>query len=87
MSAPRTNAGFGRTGYSFYLIHGPVVKLFALIIFPPLAATRAPAIAFWLLMPVCWLCAAAGALILYRAVERPCRKLLMRPLTGLPDAR
>ncbi|MBL8236730.1 MAG: acyltransferase [Bryobacterales bacterium] len=75
-------AGFGRTGYSFYLLHGPVVKLFALLVFPPLVALHAPASVYWLLMPICWLLAAAGALILYRAVERPCRRLLMRSLGG-----
>ena len=34
-------SGLGRTGYSFCLIHGPVVKLFALLVFPLLAASHA----------------------------------------------
>lgn len=77
--------GFGRTGYSFYLIHGPVVKLFTLLVFPLLATHDASA--YWLLMPFCWALAAAAGLILYRTVERPVRQILMRKVGGLADGR
>ncbi|MBL8237484.1 MAG: acyltransferase [Bryobacterales bacterium] len=72
-------AGYGRTGYSFYLLHGPVVKVFALLLFPLFAAANAPALLYWLVMPVCWAIAAAAAFLLYRLVERPCRGFLMAP--------
>lgn len=71
-------AGYGRTGYSFYLLHGPVVKLFAMLFFPFLAAKGVPAASYWLAMPFCWLAAAAGALLMYRTVEKPCRYLVMK---------
>jgi exopolysaccharide production protein ExoZ len=79
--------GFGRTGYSFYLIHGPVVKLFALTAFPLLAARQASSSEYWLLMPVCWALAAAAGLFLYRTVERPSRQILVRKVGGLADGR
>lgn len=79
--------GFGRTGYSFYLIHGPVVKLFALIVFPWMAAREAPASSYWLIMPVCWSLAAVAGLVLYRTVERPSRQFLVRGVGGLADGR
>ncbi len=79
--------GFGRTGYSFYLIHGPVVKLFALTVFPLLAARQASSAAYWLVMPVCWILAATAGLILYRTVERPSRQVLVRKVGGLADGR
>lgn len=70
-------AGYGRTGYSFYLLHGPVAKLFAAVVFPVFAAAAAPAVAFWLVMPLCWGVAAFGSLLMYRLVEKPCRHILM----------
>lgn len=79
--------GFGRTGYSFYLIHGPVVKLFALVVFPFLAVRQASSAAYWLLMPVCWALAATAGLILYRTVERPSRQVLVRKVGGVADGR
>ncbi|MCX6589643.1 MAG: acyltransferase family protein [Acidobacteria bacterium] len=79
--------GFGRTGYSFYLIHGPVVKLFALLVFPILAASHASPTTYWLLMPLCWVLAALAGLILYRIVERPSRQILVRKVGGLADGR
>lgn len=79
--------GFGRTGYSFYLIHGPVVKLFALTVFPMMAVRGAPAFSYWLIMPVCWLLAAVAGLVLYRMVERPSRQILVRRVGGLADGR
>jgi peptidoglycan/LPS O-acetylase OafA/YrhL len=79
--------GFGRTGYSFYLIHGPVVKLFALVVFPLLAARQASSAEYWLLMPVCWLLAAVAGLFLYRVVERPSRQILIRKVGGVADGR
>ncbi len=83
----RYAAGFGRTGYSFYLVHGPVVKLIAMLAFPPMAAAGAPAVAYWGALPLCWAVAAGGALVLYRTVERPSRKILMPRLSELADAR
>ncbi len=79
--------GFGRTGYSFYLLHGPVVKIFALTVFPFLAARQASSAAYWLLMPVCWVLAAFAGLILYRMVERPSRQVLVREVGGIADGR
>jgi peptidoglycan/LPS O-acetylase OafA/YrhL len=76
-------AGYGRTGYSFYLLHGPVVKVFAMLVFPLLATFQASAAAYWLVMPFCWAASAAAAYLLYRLVERPSRNLLMRPLGSL----
>lgn len=64
-------AAFGRTGYSFYLVHGPVVKLFALSIFPAVSAAW-----YWWLMPFCLALCVAAALGLYVCVERPCRELM-----------
>lgn len=65
-------AAFGRTGYSFYLVHGPVVKLFSLLVFPLLAARGLPAAAYWLATPLCAICAAGAAALLYLTVEKPC---------------
>jgi len=79
--------GFGRTGYSFYLLHGPVVKVFALTVFPLLAARQATSAVYWVLMPVCWMLAALAGLILYRTVERPSRQILVRKVGGLADGR
>jgi len=69
-------AGFGRTGYSFYLLHGPVVKIFAILVFPQMAKAAAPAAAYWLVMPASFALAALAGLLLYRKVEVPCRRLL-----------
>ncbi|MBL8231316.1 MAG: acyltransferase [Bryobacterales bacterium] len=66
-------AAFGRTGYSFYLLHGAVVKLFAVILLPVMTGWRAPAVAYWLAMPVCWAVAALAAAVLYLRVELPLR--------------
>lgn len=66
-------AAFGRTGYSFYLLHGPVVKLFAMIVIPQMVSRQAPAVAYWIMMPVCWMGAALAAALLYARVERPLR--------------
>jgi peptidoglycan/LPS O-acetylase OafA/YrhL len=71
-------ASFGRAGYSFYLLHGAVIKLFVLVVFPRLTAWKAPAIVYWGVMPGCWLLAAAAASLLYIHVERPLRDRLMR---------
>lgn len=70
-------AAFGRTGYSFYLVHGPVVKLFSLLVFPLLAARGLPAAAYWLATPLCAICAAGAAALLYLTVEKPCRHRLL----------
>jgi len=80
-------SGLGRTGYSFYLIHGPVVKLFALLVFPRLAASHASPTTYWLLMPLCWALAALAGLILYLTVERLSRQILVRKVGGLADGR
>jgi peptidoglycan/LPS O-acetylase OafA/YrhL len=74
----------GRAGYSFYLLHGPVVKLFSLVVFPVLVSHAAPAAAYWCVMPVCWALSAAAATLLYRSLEVPCRNWLMAP-TAAPD--
>lgn len=73
----RRMAAFGRTGYSFYLVHGPVVKLFSLLIFPQIARHALPAATLWLAAPLCLACAAGAAAILYFAVEKPCRRFLL----------
>lgn len=70
-------AKFGRTGYSFYLLHGPVVKVTAHAIFPWLAIRQMPAVAYWLAMPAVFGMAAGAAFVLYRFVEVPCRGLLI----------
>ena len=74
---PRRIAAFGRTGYSFYLVHGPVVKLFSLLIFPQIARHALPAATLWLAAPLCLACAAGAATLLYFAVEKPCRRFLL----------
>lgn len=66
-------AALGRTGYSFYLIHGPVCKVFILGLFPLLAGRRASPEAYWLLMPLCWALAATSAAVLYKTIEKPSR--------------
>ena len=77
-------AGYGRTGYSFYLMHGPVVKFFALLVFPALAAWQTPAALYWLVLPLCWAVAAAAAMVMYHLVERPSRKFLMNEWPAAP---
>jgi peptidoglycan/LPS O-acetylase OafA/YrhL len=71
-------ARFGRAGYSFYLLHGAVIKLFVLVVFPWLTVWKPPAIVYWGVMPGCWLLAAAAAGFLYIHVERPLRDRLMQ---------
>jgi peptidoglycan/LPS O-acetylase OafA/YrhL len=68
----------GRLTYSFYLLHGPVVKIFALALFPALASLGASALWYWLLMPFCLSVAALAAAGSYLAVERPCASWLQQ---------
>ncbi|MBL8212609.1 MAG: acyltransferase [Bryobacterales bacterium] len=70
-------AKFGRTGYSFYLLHGPVVKVAAHLLFPWMALRQFPAAAYWLAMPAVFGIAAFAAFVLYQFVEVPCRSLLI----------
>ncbi len=70
-------AKFGRTGYSFYLLHGPVVKVTAHLLFPFMALRQWPAAAYWLAMPAVFGMAAGAAFLLYRYVEVPCRSLVL----------
>ncbi|MBL8231231.1 MAG: acyltransferase [Bryobacterales bacterium] len=68
---------FGRTGYSFYLLHGPVVKSFAVVVFPWLAIAGFPAPVYWSVMPACLMAATLAARLLYQYVELPWRDRLI----------
>ncbi len=73
---------FGRTGYSFYLLHGPVAKLFAFVVFPRLALAGAGASAYWALLPVCFLLAATASTLMFLAVEQPVQRAVQRMVTA-----
>ena len=67
---------FGRTGYSFYLLHGPITKVFTAAIFPRLLAAGAPAWSYWAVMPVCFMVAAIASAAMYRLLEQPLQRWL-----------
>ncbi len=71
----------GRAGYSFYMLHGPVTKLFAFLVFPQLAAARAGAWAYWCCMPLCFMLAAGASGLLFVAVEKRLQKFMSKRLS------
>ncbi len=65
----------GRIGFSFYLLHGPVTKLFAFQVLYPLPQLWDTPYAGWLVMPVCFLAAVAASAALFFWIERPLQRL------------
>ena len=65
----------GRIGFSFYLLHGPVTKLFAFQVLYPLPRLWDKPYAGWLVMPVCFLAAGAASAALFFWIERPLQRL------------
>ncbi len=61
----------GRVGFSFYLLHGPVTKLFAFIVLSSLPLVWPSPWAGWLVMPACFLSTALLSAIMFYWVERP----------------
>ncbi len=80
-------AGIGRSGYSFYLLHGSITKIVLLLLFPGSGyAISAPSdlvMSFGLAMAA----ALIGSQILYQLVEKPLRNgLMLTPEVVLSDA-
>ncbi len=63
----------GHMGYSFYMLHGPVAKVVALMTFPAIAASD-PA-RCWMLLPVALAAATGATAVMYVAVETPLQRL------------
>jgi peptidoglycan/LPS O-acetylase OafA/YrhL len=70
----------GRAGYSFYMLHGPVTKIFAFSAFPFLAAAGIRAWAYWACMPLCFVLAAAASALLFVTVEQRIQRFMSRHL-------
>ncbi|MCS7026755.1 MAG: acyltransferase [Bryobacteraceae bacterium] len=67
---------FGKTGYSFYLLHGPVIWVFSQVAISRLEGAQASAISYWCIMPLCFLACAISARLMYVYVELPWREQL-----------
>jgi exopolysaccharide production protein ExoZ len=68
----------GRAGYSFYMLHTPVTKVFAFSVFPALGAAGAGAWAYWACLPMCFLLAAGASALLFVTVERRIQRFMSR---------
>ena len=60
----------GNVSYSFYLLHGLVLKTLALVVTSVLPPAMTGSIVFWLVLPVSYLCAVAAATMLFVVIEK-----------------
>ena len=76
----------GNISYSYYLIHGLVLKAFALVALTLLGTTPNPFL-FWSLLPVAYVGSLVGASVLFAWVENPFSNGAPVPFAGWAAAR
>ena len=89
LAAPSRLLGWlGGIGYSFYLLHGPVAKVFVALASSLIRGVAGNSYYLWALVPICFALAAAASWTLFRLVESPCRNwVASRPRTSKADRR